>query len=726
MKKKIHPAAAPLARAHGAKHVVARPKLRPISAALLAALALPATAAEEAAKVLPEVQVQGQSESGDYNPGVTSTGAKTPTPIRDVPQSVTVVNREVMESQGAVTLKDALRNVPGITISSGEGGHIGDNINIRGYGARTDLFLDGFRNIGHYSREVFFLESVEVLKGPSSMLFGRGSTGGVINQVSKQADLRSRREVSAGIGTDAYYRATADVNQKTSDTSAFRISALGHSEESTRDVVEAERYGVAPTARFGIGTPTEITVSALHQRSEEIPDYGLPFTPGGTKENPAKPVNVDINNFYGFTDDFFNQDVDTLSLRIDHKFSPALSLRNQTQYAQIDTHAAPTVFPGVTATTTGQSRREREQESESLYNQTDLVARFDTGSVKHTMIVGAEVGRDEHRRQAYTWTQQTQNLSDPVYGPMPASATRTRAATRDDNEARTRAFYVNDTLALNENWKLIGGVRRDVYEVEANSIDNTTGATTTLERTDRMTSVRAGALYQPDQRQSYYVSYGTSFNPAGEGLSLSSSATSSSNVNLEPEKNRSYEIGAKWDLMGGKLALTTALFRVEKTNARTDDPVTGDVVLGGKTRVDGFEFGVSGQLARNLQMFAGYTYLDGEVVELFDNGASLNGNTLPNAPKHSASLWAVYGLGEGWEIGGGVVYAAERFLNNANTAKVDGYTRLDATGAYKQKNYDVRLNLLNLNDEEYFEVASAARATPAKGRSAVLSLNYRL
>lgn len=698
-------------------------KLRPLSAALLAALgasaALSTRAEEPVAPVLPEVKVRGEGENNDYAPGITTIG-KTPTPIRDVPQSVTVINRAVMDAQGVATLKDALRNVPGITISSGEGGNIGDNINIRGYNARTDLFLDGFRDRGHYTRETFFLEGVEVLKGPSSMLFGRGSTGGVINQVSKQAGLIDADEITLGAGTNEYYRATGDVNRKLSDTSAFRVSVLGHTNGSTRDVVEGERYGIAPTARFGIGTPTEVAVSALHLRSQEIPDYGLPFTPGGTRANPARPVNVDSDNFYGFTDDFFDQDTDALALRVQHAFTPMLSLRNQTQYSRTDTHAAPTVFPSVTATTTGQNRREREQQDEALFNQTDLIAKFATGGVKHTLISGVEVGRDEFRQQQYTWTVQTQNLENPAYGPMPASATRTRNATRADNTADTFAVYVNDTLELSPRWKLVGGLRWDKFSADVKSIDNGTGAATVTSRTDRMTSVRTGVIHQPDDRQSYYVSYGTSFNPSAETLTVSAA-----NANLDPESNRSFEVGAKWDLAGGRLALTTALFRVEKDNARSIDPVSGLTELNGNTRVDGFELGASGQVARNWQIFAGYTYLDGKIVELAETGGNRSGNALPNTPEHSASLWTVHSFAQAWEIGGGVVYAAERYLNNANTSIVDGYTRYDATIAYKQKHYDLRLNLLNVTDETYFETASAARATPAQGRAAVLTLTYR-
>jgi catecholate siderophore receptor len=711
-------------------------KLRPISAALLAALAVPSVfAADEATPstapaptgtetTLPEVEVRGQGDAGDFNPGVTSVG-KTPTAIRDIPQSVTVINRNVMNSQGVTTLRDALRNVPGITLSSGEGGNIGDNVNIRGYNARTDLFLDGFRDRGHYSRETFFLESVEVLKGPSSMLFGRGSTGGVINQVAKQANLDSRNEISAGVGTDAYSRIAADVNQKISDTSAFRISGLSHSEESTRDVIDVKRTGLAPSLRFGIGTPTEVAVSALHQSSHEVPDYGLPFTPNGTEQNPSKPVDVDADNFYGFTNDFFDQSVNAFSVRLEHQFSPTFTLRNQAQISKSSTHAAPTVYPATPdpgAGNTNRDRREREQEDKSLYNQTDLIAKFETGGMKHTLVSGVEIGRDEYVRQAYAWTNEpTQTIDDPVYGPLlPGGAIVRAKDSYSENEAKTLALYVNDTFELTPQWKLIAGLRWDRFEIDAYTLNNLTLVETPLARTDRTTSVRAGVLYQPDHRQSYYVSYGTSFNPSSEALTLSTA-----NADLEPEENCSLEIGGKWDVLNGTLALSASLFQVEKTNARSLDTVSNTTQLLGETRVRGFELSASGQVASNWQLFAGYTYLDGEIVDLEETTGSRDGNVLPNTPEQSASLWTAYSFAQHWEIGGGVVYSAERFLNTTNTSMVDGYTRLDATVGYKQPTYDLRLNLLNVNDEVYFETASASRATPAKGRSAVATFTYK-
>jgi catecholate siderophore receptor len=206
---------------------------------------------------------------------IAASGAKFETPLRDIPQSVTVIDRKMLDSQAAASLKDSLRNVPGITLGAGEGGVIGDNINLRGFSARSDIFIDGLRDRGQYSRDVFSLQAIEVLKGPSSMLFGRGSTGGVINQISKKPELRDRGEVGVTVGSDDYYRATAEVNRKLSETSAARVAVFG--QDLTRDVVRNQDAGIAPSLRWGIGTPTEVTLSALIQRNRDLPDYGFPF-----------------------------------------------------------------------------------------------------------------------------------------------------------------------------------------------------------------------------------------------------------------------------------------------------------------------------------------------------------------------------------------------------------------------------------------------------------------
>lgn len=681
-------------------------------------------AAEPAAEVLPEVQVtdEGQADYQSYATGIIK-GQQTP--LRDIPQTITVINQEIMEAQGATRLTDALRNVTGITLGAGEGGQIGDNINLRGFSARTDLFLDGFRDRGQYTRDLFALESVEVLKGPSSMLFGRGSTGGVINQVSKLPGSQANSEFTATLGTEDYYRLTADTNQPLSPTSALRVVAMGHTNESTRDVVDAKRYGLAPSLRFGIGTATELTLWSLHQRNRETPDYGLPIIAG-------KPADVSRDRYFGFTDDDFDQDVDILNARLEYHLSRDWTLRNQTQYGSYRVDASPTVLsvvgtPAPDAAPASviftRNRRDREIEDTSMYNQTDLRGRFDTGRLHHNLVAGLELGRDTYDNQGYTWTGLPPiTLADEADAAAPDTAVRSKNPTHNTNTGKALGVYVNDEIALAQHWKTVAGLRWDRYQIDAKTLADS-GPDTRLQQTDRQFSSRAGLIYQPRDTQSYYLSYGTSFNPSAEAVTLTAA-----NTGLDPERNRSLEVGAKWDLWSGNLAVHTAVFRVEKEDARTTDPVTNIVSNDGNIRVDGAELGASGRLTREWLIFAGYTYLDGEILKSRDvqNGVATEGKTPQNLPRHTASLWTTYTWFRHWEVGGGLVYSSERYVNNANTAKVEGYTRIDASVAYRQPKYDIRLNLLNVNDEEYFGQALASRAVPAQGRTALLSWSYRL
>ncbi len=460
-------------------------RLRPLAAALagIAFVPHPALAQNPPEATLPEVKVRDSAEN-DYSQGISTVGSKVPTPIRDIPQSVTVINRAVMEAQGATSLADVLRNVPGITLGAPEGGQIGNNINLRGFSARTDLYLDGVRDRGQYYRDVFSLEAIEVLKGPSSMLFGRGSTGGVINQVSKTASLAPREEASFTVGTQPSLRVTADLNQPASDTTAFRVAMMAQDVHSTRDVMQNRDYGLASSMGFGIGTPTEITFSALALHNKDMPDYGLPPVNG-------RPAGVDRHNFYGLTDDRTIQDVGELSLRIRHKLDPTMTLRNQTQFIAYGTDAREsgpisvgTVTGGVYTPIPGGNNNgnttnvpldqlfaqlgshDRKVYDNSAYNQTDLVSEFETGSLRHTLLAGLELGRDYYRNQAYARPGlPVVSLQNPDYQPSPSNVSTT-TGNLVRSEAITIAPYVNDTLELSKQWKLVAGVRYDRFDAE--------------------------------------------------------------------------------------------------------------------------------------------------------------------------------------------------------------------------------------------------------------------
>ncbi|HTI17127.1 MAG TPA: TonB-dependent siderophore receptor [Trinickia sp.] len=717
--------------------VAVAPLAAPLYAQTVVAPVNPASDAAADSPTLPPVRVSAQASGPDFQPETSSVGAKVPTALRDIPQAVVVVPKAVMQSQAATSFTEALRNVPGITIGAAEGGQIGNNINLRGFTARTDLYLDGFRDRGQYYRDTFNLESIDVLYGPSSLFFGRGSTGGVINQVSKEPTLKERADVSAMVGTNDRYRTTVDVNQPISETAAIRLNAFGQSIGSTRDIMKSKDYGVAPEVKFGIGTPTEITLSALIQHNRDQPDYGVPAVNG-------HPAPVGRSTFYGFTDDRTIQDVQTLSARLEHRFSDNLRLRSETQFSHYGTDARATnaaaVLTGPSANAQALSNgnytslplsqlyvklqgKDRVIDDHSIYNQTDVDWKFGTGPLKHEVIAGVDLSHETYSNQSYLSTTPglpsntlgIVPLLDPVYTTRPANV-QSVAGNHAESAANGVGVYFNDTVSIGQHWKVVGGARWDRFEA---SISNSLNAPSYAAQTNFFTSVRGGIVWQPTDWQSYYVSYGTSFNPSLEALTLTNTTQ-----NLAPEHNRSYEVGAKHDLLGGDLSVTQSLFNIEKTNARSQTS-TGDYVLDGDVRVRGYQLGVAGHLTRAWQIFGGYTYMDGQILKAFDG---TTGNVLANTPRHTLTLWTTYALTPHWEIGGGPVFMSSRYAANNNFVEVGGYTRWDAMAAYRTKHYDVQLNVWNLTNKMYYDAlipSDGGRAVPGVGRTFLATINYR-
>jgi catecholate siderophore receptor len=693
------------------------------------------TAPETAA--LPAVKVTGQADAPDFQPDTSSVGAKVPTALRDIPQAVVVVPKAVLNSQAVSSFSDALRNVPGVTLGAAEGGQIGNNINLRGFSARTDIYLDGFRDRGQYYRDTFNLESIDVLYGPSSLYFGRGSTGGVINQVSKQPNMKPRADVSLQAGTHDRYRTTVDINQPMTDTSAFRVNAFGQSLGSTRDEMINKDFGIAPEVKFGIGTPTQVTLSALIQHNRDQPDYGIPPLNG-------HPAPVDTKTFYGFTDDRTIQDVQTVNARVEHRFDDMFTLRNQTQFSHYSTEARATNAAAVLTGPLGSSPalsngnyttlplsslfvrlqgKDRNINDHSVYNSTDVQGKFATGFLKHDMLAGVDLSHETYSNQSFTATTPglpsntlaIVPLVNPPYVPRPANY-REVATNLAESSANGIGLYLNDTISIGEHWKWIGGVRWDRYEAAINNSINAPGYAT---QTNYFTSVRTGVVWQPTDWQSYYVSYGTSFDPSLEALTLTSGQQ-----NLPPEHNKSYEVGSKWDLLNGGLSITQSLFNIEKTNARTLAS-DGSYSLDGNVRVRGYQLGVAGHITKQLQMFGGYTYMDGTILQAFDG---TQGNQLANTPHHMLTLWTTYDFTPVWQVGGGPSYVSSRYAANNNLVQVGGYVRWDVMAAYHQKRYDIQFNVQNMFDKKYYDAlipSDGGRAVPGLGRTFIATLNYR-
>jgi catecholate siderophore receptor len=663
--------------------------------------------------VLPGVDVRGQRR--DYRTP-SSDLLRVPDLLQDTPQSISVVPEQILREEAVFNLRDALRNVTGISLAAGEGGGAqGDNLTLRGFSARNDFYIDGVRDLGQYSRDVFNLEAVEVLKGPSAVLFGRGSTGGVINQVSKVPTLTPSYIGTGVLGTGPFVRGSIDVNQPIGDTAGFRLNAFGmHDGIVGRDEVYVNRWGVAPSFSIGMGTPTRLIASYYYLQADSLPDYGFPYVFG-------KPPDVDRENFYGLVERDHEKDhVHIGTLRLEHALTDDIRIRNTTRFAfyKRDAVVSPprivgTPAPGtpLAAIEVSRAGAAREQEDTTLINQTDAVIKFDTFGLKHTLVAGLEMGRETSQVQRYAF-QGVPNTSLVNPDSDPDLSGMTRATNfRGDTTAFSFGVYAVDELTIVEWLKLIGGVRYDLFDADFRNAF----AAQRFTRTDTAVSPRAALVVLPTTWQTYYFSYGTAFNPSAEALSLAAN-----NADTEPEETRTFEVGAKWDFLQGALGLRTALFQIDKTNARTTDPILGVMVLEGEQRVRGFEIELVGRPLPGWNVFAGYTYLDSRVLEAFEvtGGIPVEGKRIQNVPENTFSLWSTYDLTSRWQVGGGVFFVDQRFANNVNTNVAPSYVRADLTVAYRPtKPLELRMNVINLADTQHFDQVHPAHVVPGPART---------
>ena len=649
-------------------------------------------------------------------------------PLRDIPQTINVITSDVMEQQGATTLREALRNVPGITFQAGEGGvPAGDVLTIRGFSARTDLFVDGVRDFGGYTRDSFNLEQVEVAKGPSSGITGRGSTGGSINQVSKLPGLTPSYDATVGGGSADYVRATIDVNQPIAALpgAAVRLNAMWtDTSVPGRDLVESQRWGIAPSIAIGLGTPTRATLSYFHLGQDNLPEYGIPWVPANTNPALAEYSNgrppVDQSNFYGLaTRDYENTGTDMGTLQIDHDVNGAVTLRNVTRVGRTDRDSvitAPRFLSVNDSTALRRQLQSRDMEDGIVANQTNLSARFATGAVEHSVATGLELTRETSENFARTGPDApAADLYAPnPFAPYPGPITRSGAV--NDATARSAAAYAFDTVSLGRHWELTGGLRWDRFDVDFTS-RAASGETTELARTDDMVSWRGGIVYKPRPNGSIYGGYSTAFNPSAESLSLNAATAV-----LEPETTRSLEVGTKWDAFREKLSLVAALFRTEKTNARTPGVNPGDpaTVLEGEQRVSGIELGASGRIGDRLTLLAGYSAMSSEIAA--SNRPTEVDNALALVPEQTFNIWATYQFPWRLTLGGGVQYMDGVFRNAANTARVPSYALVSALASYDvNAHLTLRVNATNIGDVDFVDRVGGGHYIPGPGRQVVVS-----
>ena len=688
------------------------------------------------ANTLAEVVVTGEADSGYQTPAVSS-NPKFTAPLLDTPRSVTIITEELIKDRGATSLADVLRTTPGITLGSGEGGTpTGDRPFVRGYEASTDIFIDGVRDYARGSHETFNLEAVEVIKGPSSAYTGRGGTGGSINLSTKSPQLARFAEVSAGVGNASQWRTTADVNMQFSETGAARLNVMKMGGEiAGRGGVTVDRWGVAPSVAFGLGTPTRATLSYSHLENNDMPDLGIPFS--NAANDRTTPPKVDRENFYGrLNADFRENTMKTATAMLEHDFSSDLKLRNVTRHVKTLNHYLMTrpTFDNCTAASgepcisegpNAQFRRDdrlRWRATKSLINQTDLYGNFMTGSLKHSFSTGMEFSKED------VYSRNMSNgpgrSHDSLWNPDPHGVYNYNITYGDktkDGDIKTRSLYLFDTIEINEQFSVNAGVRRETFKVANNSTS----------REDSFWNYQLGGVYKPAENGSIYISYATSSNPAGENLGQGGGADGVGGAaqirDMKPEKSRSWEMGTKWDLFDHRLTLTGAVFETEKTDARSTDPVTGDVTLSGNNRVRGLELGASGSITPLWNVWAAYTYLDPKIKTYRSGNSVFDGNQLKFIAKQSASLWSTYEVLPGLTLGGGATYQGDRFADDSNSLVLPSHVRYDAMAKYQiNKALDLQLNINNLSDTELYEASHVCIfANVGAGRSYMLTATYR-
>jgi len=654
-------------------------------------------------------------------------------PIIDTPQSIAVVTQDLMKQQGATTLRDSLRNVAGISLAAGEGGAQGDNLTIRGFSARNDIFLDGMRDFGSYYRDPFVFEQVQVLEGPSSVTFGRGSTGGVVNQVTKTPSLGKSFGGTVQLGTDSTRRIVADFDHPVTalgDNTAFRLNLMAHDAQvSERDIAETRRVGVAPSLAFGLSTPTTFRIGYIGEWADDTPDYGIPWYFN-------EPAQVDRQNYYGFRHgNFLKTQVNIGTASAEHRFNENLRLRSQFRYAHYDRNARiseaqipapPVVTPDTPLDEILINRNQIAVNSTEtfLQDQTDLLFSFNLGHLRNDVVTGFEATRETSTPTRYSFTGVPQtSLLDPDTTQPFAGDSSIRSSV--SAKASSIGGYVLDTVHVGAHVDVMGGVRVDRFDTD---YDQFLPTPLPLNHLDVMASWRGAIVYKPSSKGSIYFDGGNSFNPSAETLSLSAATT-----NLDPEENRTLELGTKWEL-GSRLSLRGSIFQTDKLNAREPDPNDSTLnVLAGKQRVRGIDVAMSTRISSRWSVQAGYAFLNAKLISSNAFPAAV-GAQLANVPKNSFNVWTNYEFPWHLSVGGGGQFIDSRTASSTVpkdpttglVKEAPGYVVFNAMAAYPlTEHLSLQVNAYNLGNKYYYDLLHPAHIIPGPGRSLLGGMNFK-
>jgi catecholate siderophore receptor len=697
---------------------------------------------------LPQISVQGQQPENTLE-GTLGLG-RMPGRIQDQPQTIQVVPREIMDQQNVTTLGEALRNVPGITSSIGEGGGgiSGDQLRIRGFNSQNDLYVDGLRDFGSFRRDSFTFEEVQALLGPSGVNFGSGAAGGIVNITSRTPHLGNSLGATVTGGMDWMLRATADANYQFSETGAFRLNMMYQQQRITdRSLPTGERWGIAPSVAFGLGTNTTLTLEYMYYRYDEPTDAGVPIVSRGPGfiGQPVTEYGVPRSTWYG--SNFTDRDqttVNRLTARVQHVAADWLTVYNDTRLgftdrsfsfsvASCDATCISRLFNGggtpQYALSGGGSPYT--QQVWGVQNITTGVFRFNTWALRHEATLGVDLWYENYDRTTYSYTTDSGrgnyrgNLFAPNNDLNFAYALSTGATAQRQNETTQAAIFAQDRVWFTPEISVLAGLRWTRQQSDYTSYGGT-NPVSTLNADNSFIDPRVSVIWEPTPEYTVYASYAQSTFAPGSNWATQPGQASVNNSNLDPEQNTIYEIGARASILDQRLGLSASIYQIEKNNATETDPATGVVFgSGDQQRIRGLDIGVTGRITPEWLINARYSYMDSETTSSLTQ-ANVGGR-VPYVPTNSASLWTSYDIAPGTPynvtVGGGFTWQTDVYTNSANTSEVPYAFSLDAFIQHRiNDQLLVRVNGYNLTDNRNYTQVWTNRAVMGPGRAVTASV----
>lgn len=699
---------------------------------------------------LPPVTATGEQPGIENTNSAPLNNNRMPDTVREIPRVIQVVPQELIEQQRAQTLEQVLRNVPGMTVAAGEGngGIQGEQYRIRGLTARGDIYLDGLKDYGVHVHDTFNTESVQVLKGPGGDGFGNGSTGGLINQSSKRANLVTGGELTTGFGEGLTNRTTLDYNYKIDDSTALRLNGMFYKQDAegaNRDNIERNRHGFAADLGFGLNGPTELHLSYVYMKNKSRPDHGVPFVNIGGSLTPITEFGLDPSISYARDKDRDNTANHIFTSAFAHDAGGGLSFYNDTRFSHYKRDFAITTpgTLGIPATNQFLSGLNpliavgaggglaHTQEGWAVQNVAGLKVEGDFLGLRHKASAGLDLSYHEDHRQQGRWVGRVNNQT--VWAPDHAYAANAFIAYDDaggrESNTHNAGLFFGDRMWITDQVSLQGRLRIDYFKTKFMSQTSSQNGA----NTESTISPTGALIWEPNKEMSVYASYARSVKPTGVDIANNIAGGNNDNARaLEPEKSDLYEVGTKLDFLGGALGLTGAAFLIEKSNAFAVDPATG-VVANGQgeagvgVRIRGVEAGLTGKITPQWSVYVGYALLDGKITDNLTGAASV-GKVAPGVPKNNGNLWTTYafptamtGLGGTFQIGGGVQYVSSYYLDNNNAATAPDHFALDAMASYEYENLSLALNLYNLTNEVTYTQLASGRATPGAGRTFMIT-----